>query len=56
MRRVFLARVTSAQMPLVSRIVQMSFKKGAAQWWGWGLGPRWVLAHGCATSRDEATQ
>ena len=37
MRRVFLARVTSAQLPLVPRIVQE--RCGAVV----GLGPRWVL-------------
>jgi len=37
MRRVFLARVTSAQLPLVPRIVQE--RCGAIV----GLGPRWVL-------------
>jgi len=37
-----LAWVTSAPLPLVPHFVQMSFKKDAAQWWGW-VGSKMVL-------------
>ena len=44
MRRVFLARVPSAQLRLVPLIVVV------------GLGSKMGTAHGCATWREQATQ